>query len=374
MAQSALRALTQQLMQGGPAPSGMASYQTAVENAVQRPQNNADMLGGLSQFTSLDTPQNMSLGATVADIGMGFLPGVGTAQGMRDFERARRDDDMLGMALGGLSAFPFVGGVVKAGKGIGKAAEGALDMSRAARMQRAREQGFDVDNILYHGTDQEFDQFNVEGRGKTAGSGAFFTDDPKLAETYLSLRGGNILPVMARKSDMPIVRVMPYEDGEIPNWSDISRANYPVIEYPDGTQDDLFDVFGLDDVTSTDEIAALAREKGFPGITIEGIRDAGPNSHIYNAKEYLSQKYGINVADDFSNVSGSQFAEARQYVDDLYKRPSSITSIFDPSYIRSVNAEFNPANRGSANLMAGVMGGAVGLSALRQIMPQQEQE
>jgi hypothetical protein len=352
----------------------MASYQTAVENAVQRPQNNADMLGGLSQFTSLDTPQNMSLGATVADIGMGFLPGVGTAQGMRDFERARRDDDMLGMALGGLSAFPFVGGVVKAGKGIGKAAEGALDMSRAARMQRAREQGFDVDNILYHGTDQEFDQFNVEGRGKTAGSGAFFTDDPKLAETYLSLRGGNILPVMARKSDMPIVRVMPYEDGEIPNWSDISRANYPVIEYPDGTQDDLFDVFGLDDVTSTDEIAALAREKGFPGITIEGIRDAGPNSHIYNAKEYLSQKYGINVADDFSNVSGSQFAEARQYVDDLYKRPSSITSIFDPSYIRSVNAEFNPANRGSANLMAGVMGGAVGLSALRQIMPQQEQE
>jgi hypothetical protein len=48
--------------------------------------------------------------------------------------------------------------------------------------------------------------------------------------------------------------------------------------------------------------------------------------------------------------------------------------VFDPKNIRSVNAEFNPANRGSANLSAGIMGGAVGLSALRQLMPQQEQE
>jgi hypothetical protein len=107
----------------------MASYQTAVQNAVQRPQNNADMLGGLSQFTSLDTPQNMSLGATVADIGMGFLPFVGTAQGMRDFERARRDDDMLGMALGGLSAIPFAGGIVKAGRAV----EGAMDVAQAGK-------------------------------------------------------------------------------------------------------------------------------------------------------------------------------------------------------------------------------------------------
>jgi hypothetical protein len=251
--------------------------------------------------------------------------------------------------------------------------EGTLDMSQAARMQRAAEQGFDVDNILYHGTDQEFDQFNVEGRGKTSGSGAFFTNDPKLAETYLSTWGGRILPVMARKSDMPVVRVTPYEDGEIPNWSEISRANDPIIQYPDGTQDNLFDVFGLDDVTSTDEIAAVAREKGFPGITIEGIRDAGPNSHIYNAKEYLAKKYGINVADDFSNISGSQFAEARKFVDDLYKRSSSITSIFDPSLIRSVNAAFDPAKRGSANLLAGAAGATIGLSALRNIQREDEQ-
>lgn len=49
MAQSALRAL----MQGGPAPAGMASAQTAIQNAAQRPQPKpmgqqvADVLGGI---------------------------------------------------------------------------------------------------------------------------------------------------------------------------------------------------------------------------------------------------------------------------------------------------------------------------------------
>jgi hypothetical protein len=79
----------------------------------------------LSQFTSLDTPENMSLGATVADMLMGFAPGVGTAQGIRDFERARRDNDTLGMVLGGVGAIPIAGGIVKTGK-AGKAGVKAL--------------------------------------------------------------------------------------------------------------------------------------------------------------------------------------------------------------------------------------------------------
>jgi GNAT superfamily N-acetyltransferase len=91
------------------------------------------MLERLSRFISLDTPQDMSLGATAADIALGFAPGIGTAQGIRDFERARRDDDMLGMALAGLSAIPVAGGIIKAGRGIGRAAEGALDMSQTSK-------------------------------------------------------------------------------------------------------------------------------------------------------------------------------------------------------------------------------------------------
>lgn len=59
MAQSALRALAQKLMQGGPAPSDMASYQTAIQNDANRPQPRpmgqqvADVLGGVVSQTGL---------------------------------------------------------------------------------------------------------------------------------------------------------------------------------------------------------------------------------------------------------------------------------------------------------------------------------
>lgn len=65
------------------------------------------------KFVSLDTPENQSLGEIATDIGAGFVPGVGTAMSFRDFERARRDDDKLGMGLSALGMLPVVGGIVK---------------------------------------------------------------------------------------------------------------------------------------------------------------------------------------------------------------------------------------------------------------------
>jgi len=87
------------------------------------------ILDRLKMFTSLDAPKDMSLGETAADIAMGFAPVVGTAQGLRDFERARRDDDTLGMVLGAASAVPIVGGAVKAARTVGKAAKAADDLA-----------------------------------------------------------------------------------------------------------------------------------------------------------------------------------------------------------------------------------------------------
>lgn len=72
------------------------------------------------KFISLDTPQDMSTGETLTDIGLGFVPVVGTVQGARDFERARRENDYLGMGLSAASMLPIVGGVVKAGEKVAK--------------------------------------------------------------------------------------------------------------------------------------------------------------------------------------------------------------------------------------------------------------
>ena len=79
------------------------------------PQDLIDALRNRARkFVSLDTPKDADLGDMAADIGAGFLPGIGTALSARDFERARREDDMLGMALSSLGAIPVVGGVTRA--------------------------------------------------------------------------------------------------------------------------------------------------------------------------------------------------------------------------------------------------------------------
>jgi hypothetical protein len=79
------------------------------------PQDLIDALRNRARkFVSLDTPQDSDLADMAADIGAGFLPGIGTALSARDFERARREDDKLGMALSSLGAIPVLGGVTRA--------------------------------------------------------------------------------------------------------------------------------------------------------------------------------------------------------------------------------------------------------------------
>ena len=73
------------------------------------------------KFVSLDTPQDSDLADVATDIGAGFMPVVGTALSARDFERARREDDKLGMALAGIGMIPVVGGVTR---GINKVRQG----------------------------------------------------------------------------------------------------------------------------------------------------------------------------------------------------------------------------------------------------------
>jgi hypothetical protein len=62
-------------------------------------------------FTSLDNSEDSDLLDMGVDIGAGFVPGVGTALSARDFERARREGDVLGMGLSTLGMVPVVGGV-----------------------------------------------------------------------------------------------------------------------------------------------------------------------------------------------------------------------------------------------------------------------
>lgn len=67
-----------------------------------------------ANMVSLDEPQDSTAADVAADVAAGFLPGVGTAMAARDFERARRSGDKLGMTLAAAGMIPVAGGAVRA--------------------------------------------------------------------------------------------------------------------------------------------------------------------------------------------------------------------------------------------------------------------
>lgn len=62
------------------------------------------------------------------------------------------------------------------------ASRGELPMDEASRMARAREQGFDTDQTLYHGTDASFDAFDPSAGSSE--NGVFLTRSPAVASRY----------------------------------------------------------------------------------------------------------------------------------------------------------------------------------------------
>lgn len=88
-----------------------------------------------------------------------------------------------------------------------------LPMDDGSRMRRAREQGFDIDTPLYHGTDTAFDAFSETAMRRNDsgfyGRGTYFTTEPGEASYYAETRpswqsssepvdGANVVPAYAR--------------------------------------------------------------------------------------------------------------------------------------------------------------------------------
>jgi hypothetical protein len=214
--------------------------------------------------------------------------------------------------------------------------------------QRAKAMGYDTP--VYHGTNADIEAFNVKGKGKTAGAGAFLTTNPVTAETYVSASGGgNILPLLLKKDDFLTANAR----GR--NWADIYTnqlaAKSDKTRY---TPQEL----GLDinSATTTDELGMIANELSKKGAEIKNVKDLGPNTHVMRAKEYLLEKYGIVPDPTWSNVTGSQHQEAQKAMSKLYDaQKSDIYAVQDPSLIRSRFAAFDPKKANSPDLLAGAL-------------------
>lgn len=325
MPQSALRALDQAYMMGmgqGPAP---------VRVPKTRGQTTADVLGA-------------------ASIPMSAIPIAGDITGLAAdaaMYAAYPEERTFGnYALSALGALPMVPGAaaVKAAR-ASSPLEGTLDMSTEARMQRAAEEGFDVDMPVYHGTRSDVQEFSVQDQVRNRKSNAppgvfFFSSSPEIAGSYSAASrskagAANIIPAYLRMKNPLVIDAKgnPWSQIELTNdfMSRIDPRRYPPAQnkLPDGSGMDRMLMF------STNDLAEIARKSGnYDGMVIKNVYDPG----TLRTKE----------------------------VSDTY-------AVFDPSSIRSVNAAFDPAKRGSSNLMAGAAGGAIGLSALRGLQSDEQE-
>lgn len=107
------------------------------------------------KLTALSSPTDADAIDTATDVVGGFVPGLGTALAARDFERARRDDDRVGMALAGASMVPVVGGLARAASKTSKA-QATVDALRGKSLYHggrlveapiADKQGVVIDNV-----------------------------------------------------------------------------------------------------------------------------------------------------------------------------------------------------------------------------------
>lgn len=179
----------------------------------------------------------------------------------------------------------------------------ALDMSHAARMQRAREMGFDTDTTWYRGGKTGRDELKPVASDVETPA-IWFSNSPDRASEFATLRAhyGNMADL---KAD--------YNPSVTPAYT---RGNYKTIE----------GMFQAPNFERMGQQMEKAKAEGYDGVVFKRINDrpgaTGPS--LFNSSDVLA--------------------------------------LFDGSNVRSPNAAFDPAKSDSANILysGGRPGAAVG--------------
>ena len=313
------------------------------------------------------TGANSNILATPPEVGGAFVGGaLGATQGETPEERAR--NALLGAAggaVGGRMARGMtpdktrmgsnLGNVPKPvqkaqaagyeGQDIGEAKEWVaarskgLDMSRPARMERAAQQGFNVDMPLYHGTASNFAAFDKAKFGKitqakSAKLGVWMSSSPETASGYAKLAGeDNPVSVLLEQAEAA---------GRKGKHDEAFRLNTKA--------ENLEMKIIKENVGINSAVMPLFARGNFKTIDMQGARYAANDMKLSQLAEQAKREGfdGLHLQ-NFSDEGVNRY------------NPTDHVLVFKPSNIRSVNAAFDPASKGSANILAGV--GAVGAGA-----------
>ena len=222
-----------------------------------------------------------------------------------------------------------------------------LDMSKEARLKRAREMGFDTDYVYYHGTPKadDFDAFKYEYTGKGVdqfGAGFYLTGYSEQANAFTGGRfEGAVIPVHTRGNLLKV-------DGEkINNLSDILTLDIAQ------TKNILEQAEPLKRSVDDERMNPL-------GDRYESFWSDGPQSWMLDQlAEDQAGRDPYELADFFDGDMESYLTALNDVtgydgieIDYGYLKEGMKNQIhWKPSNIRSVNAAFDPDMADSPNLL-----------------------
>lgn len=188
-----------------------------------------------------------------------------------------------------------------------RAKEKGLDMSKEARMKRAKDMGFDVDTKYYHGTNADLKEFDIS-RSRSEGDSIFVSSSKNQANTYADKSvGANVIPVFIR--------------------GDFLLSGYSGITAEEAVKKNLIDEY-IESVNKFNRSIDYNKRQYFEG-NIEKAKAKGKDGVIFRETE--------------DNAMSVGFIE-----------PASVVAIFNPNQIRSIHAAFDPDYADSGNLLASV--------------------
>ena len=244
---------------------------------------------------------------------------------------------------------------------------GLLDMSTAARKQRADDMGFDTDKDWYHGTADDIEGFLKSKRGSgtqanSAKKAFWFTDDAETTAKSYADHSGTTNKVAALLKDADVAE-------RAGNW-------------------DLYD----EKLRAAEELESFFM--GVPENRLQGqniIPTKLPKEESLFVVDMKGGSFedgafgGVNEALDKAKADGYKGVKFLNLDDavGLNDSPATHVAIFEPQNIRSKFAKFDPAKASSSNLLASnpvatAAAGAGGILALQpdkaQAAPAQQQE
>jgi hypothetical protein len=308
----------------------MAMRREQVAAALKYLGDKADLRKRYERATSLEQPQDADAADIAVDIAAGFTP-LQYPQAARDFERARRESDPLGMGLAMATAIPVAGGAVRAAKRLGKgvdiAAERTEALATAQRnaakpisegglglrsdntpMERAEAMGYEPKREVYHGSLHDIERVNLGSGDPGAFVGQGFYTTPSAEDASI-----NYASVMGPDTFAKIERGIEGTEKDLRRISralsenTLSPARTEVVLRETGTGQNLGVVYPLLVKRGREANLVNPERSGFvePGQIYDEAADEyydAPNAEAWRDAFNVFQEYGVQPPDELYDL------------------------------------------------------------------------